>query len=67
MHATIEITSTGMSIWDHKTLNKTKKNNVELKPNIHYDLNENDKITLGNIELLFSFVCFFYVILSFVS
>jgi hypothetical protein len=59
LHAFIEINSNGMFIWDNTTTNKTKKNGVELKPTIHYELKHDDSLILGNIQLTFSHVIYF--------
>ncbi|MBQ5969759.1 MAG: TIR domain-containing protein [Clostridia bacterium] len=52
-HAMITIQDDGCSIVDLESLNKTRINDIELLPNVSYELNEGDVIGLSNEQFLF--------------
>ena len=52
-HAMITIQDDGCSIVDLESLNKTRINDIELLPNVSYELNEGDTIGLSNEQFLF--------------
>lgn len=52
-HAMITVQDDGCSIVDLESLNKTRINDIELLPNVSYELNEGDVIGLSNEQFLF--------------
>ena len=54
-HAIIEVDLKNQTctICDAESANKTKRNNLLLKPNVHYELKENDSICFGNLSFTF--------------
>lgn len=54
-HASIEVDRSGCCfIQDLDSSNKTKKNQITLKPNVNYELKENDLISFGNLQFQFA-------------
>ena len=57
VHAILDIDDeTSMTIHDNHSLNKTLRNGVQLKPDVHYALEGGEEIALGEIRMRFDLV-----------